>query len=77
MGLLSVLISAIAAFLFYTTGNLAFMILATLTACGSFWSWRVLRNQAQAAPKWIIWINLVLTTIGIVLLFTVLIKIYY
>ncbi len=77
MGFLSVLISAIAAFLFYITGHLTLMILATLTAFGNFWSWGVLRNKTQAAPKWITWINLVFTTIGIVLLFTGLIKIYY
>ncbi len=70
MGFLSVLINAVAAFLFYITGHLALMILAIIAVFGNFWSWRVLRNEAQAAPKWIIWINLVFTIIGIVLLFT-------
>jgi hypothetical protein len=70
MGLLSVLISAVAAFLFYMTGHLALMILAIIVAFGSFWSWGVLRNEAQAAQKWITWINLLFTLIGIVLLIT-------
>jgi len=77
MGLLSVLISAIVAFLFYIAGHLALMILAILTAFGNFWSWGVMRNETQTAPKWITWINLVFTTIGIGLLFTGLIMIYY
>ena len=76
MGFLSVLISASAAFLFYTTGHPALMILAIIMALGSFWSWKVLRNETQAAPNWIKWINLAFTTIGIVLLFTGLTKIY-
>ena len=77
MGFLSILISAVAAFLFYITGHLAPMILAIIAAFGSFWTWGVLRNEAQAAPNWIKWINLVFTIIGIVLLFTGLIKMYY
>jgi prepilin signal peptidase PulO-like enzyme (type II secretory pathway) len=70
MGLLSVLISSIAAFLFYITGNLALMILAIIAAFGNFWSWGVMRNETQTAPKWITWINLLFTLIGIVLLIT-------
>ena len=76
MGFLSILISAVAAFLFYITGHLALMIPAIIAAFGSFWTWGVLRNKAQAAPNWINWINLAFTTIAIVLLFTGLIKIY-
>ena len=76
MGFLSVLISAVAAFLFYITGHLALMILAIIMVFSNFWSCRVLRNEAQAAPNWIKWINLVFTTIGIVLLFTGLTMIY-
>ncbi len=76
MGFLSVLISAVAAFLFYITGHLALMILAIIMVFGNFWSLGVLRNEAQAAPNWIKWINLVFTTIGIVLLFTGLTMIY-
>ncbi len=77
MGFLSVPISAVAAYLFYITGNHELMILAVITVFGNFWSWRVLRNEAQAATKWIIWLNMAFTTIGIVLLFTGIIKIYY
>jgi hypothetical protein len=69
MGFLSVLISAVAAFLFYITGNLTLMILAIIVAFGNFWSWGVLRNETQTAPNWIKWINLVFTLIGIILLF--------
>ncbi|MGD1153669.1 MAG: hypothetical protein ABR911_12475 [Syntrophales bacterium] len=76
MGFLSVLISAVAAFLFYITGHIALMILAVIMVFGNFWSLGVLRNEAQAAPNWIKWINLVFTTIGIVLLFTGLTMIY-
>jgi hypothetical protein len=76
MGFLSILISAVAAFLFYLTGNLALMILAIILVFCNFWSWKVLRNEAQAAPNWIKWINLVFTIIGIVLLFTGLNMIY-
>jgi hypothetical protein len=76
MGLLSVLISAIAALLFYITGHLAPMILAIIAAFGNFWSWGVLRSKAQTAPNWIKWINLVFTLIGIVLLITVLMMMY-
>jgi len=76
MGFLSVLISAVAAFLFYMTGNLAHMILAIIVAFGNFWSWGVLRNETQAAPNWIKWINLAFTLIGIVLLFIAL-TMYY
>lgn len=76
MGFLSVLISAVAAFLFYITGHLTLMILAIILAFGNFWSWGVLRREAQAAPNWIKWINLVFTIIGIALLFTGLTIIY-
>ena len=76
MGFLSVLISIVAAFLFYITGQLALMILAVIVAFGSFWTWGVLRNETQAAPNWIKWINLVFTLIGIVLLFIAL-TMYY
>lgn len=76
MGFLSVLISAVAAVLFYMTGHLAHMILAIIVAFGSFWSWGVLRNEAQAAPNWIKLINLAFTIIGIVLLFTGITMIY-
>jgi hypothetical protein len=76
MGFLSVLISAVAAFLFYITGHLTLMILAIILVFGNFWSWGVLRKEVQAAPNWIKWINLVFTIIGIVLLFTGLTMIY-
>ena len=76
MGLLSVLISSIVAFLFYTTGHLALMILAVVAAFGNFWLWGVLRNETQTTPNWVKWINLVFTLIGIVLLFTVIIMMY-
>ena len=76
MGFLSVLIVAVDAFLFYITGHLALMILAIIVVFGNFWSWGVLRNEAQAAPNWIKWINLVFTLIGIVLLFIAL-TMYY
>jgi hypothetical protein len=52
------------------------MIPAIIVAFGSFWSWGVLRNEAQAVPNWIKWINLAFTIIGIVLLFTGITKIY-
>ena len=77
MGYLSVLIGAVAAFLFYITGHLALMILAIIVIFGNFWSWGVLRKEAQAAPNWIKWINLVFTIIAIVLLFTGLNMIYH
>lgn len=77
MGLLSVLISAVAAFLFYMTGHLALMTLAIVAAFGNFWSWGVMRNKTKPAPNWIAWINLVFTLIGIVLLFTGLLMKYY
>jgi hypothetical protein len=76
MGFLSIPIGAAAAFLFYITGHLALMIPAIIVIFGNFWSWAVLRNEAQAAPNWIKWINLVFTTIGIVLLFIAL-TMYY
>ena len=76
MAFLSVLISAVAALLFYITGHLTFMILAIITAFGNFWTWGVMRNKTKTAPKWITWINLVFTLIGIVLLFKVIILIY-
>ena len=76
MGFLSVLISAVAAFLFYITGHLALMIFAIIVAFGNFWSLGVLRNETQAAPNWIKWINLIFTLIGIVLLFIAL-TMYY
>ncbi len=76
MGFLSVLISAIAASLYYITGYIALMILSIILVFGNFWSWGVLRNEAQAAPNWIKWINLVFTIIGIILLFTGLTMIY-
>ena len=77
MGFLSVLISSVAAFLFYTTGHLALMILAIIAAFANLWSWGVLRNETQATPNWIKWINLALTVIGIVLLFTVILIKYF
>jgi len=77
MGYLSVLIGAVAAFLFYITGHLALMILAIIVVFGSFWSLGVLSNEAKAAPNWIKWINLVFTIIAIVLLFTGLNMIYH
>jgi uncharacterized protein with PQ loop repeat len=77
MGLLSVLISAVAALLFYITGHRALIILAIIVAFGNFWSWGVMRNKAQAAPNWIKWINLLFTTIAIVLLFTGILMKYY
>ena len=77
MGFLSVLISAVAAYLFYTLGHMSLMMLAIILVFGNFWSVRVLRNTAQAAPNWIKWINLVFTSVGIVLMFTGLIMMYY
>jgi hypothetical protein len=77
MGFLSVLIGAVAAFLFYTTGHFELMFFAIIVALGNFWSWGVLRKEAQAAPHWIKWINLVFTTIGIVLLVTGIFKMYF
>jgi hypothetical protein len=76
MGFLSVLISAGAAFLFYMTGHPTHMILAIVVAFGSLWTWGVLRKEAHAAPNWIKWTNLAFTTIGIVLLFIGITKIY-
>ncbi len=76
MGFLSVLISAVAAFLFYMTGHPTHMILAVVVALGSLWTWGVLRKEDRAAPHWIKWINLAFTTIGIVLLFIGISKIY-
>jgi len=76
MGFLSVLISAVAAALFYMTGQHSLMILAVTAALGSFWTWGVLRKEPQAAPKWIQWMNLAFTIIGIVLLFTGIAKLY-
>ena len=77
MGFLSVLIGAVAASLLYLTGHFELMILAVIVTFGSFWSWGVLRNQAQAAPNWIKWINLVFTIIGIVLLVTGIFQMYF
>jgi len=76
MGLLTILISAVAAVLFYMTGQLSLMILAITATLGSFWTWAVLRKEPQTAPKWIQWINLAFTIIGIVLLFTGIAKLY-
>jgi len=76
MGFLSVLISAVAASLFYVTGNSTLMILAIILVFCNFWLWDVLRKEAQAAPNWVKWMNLVSTVIGIVLLFTGLTMIY-
>jgi hypothetical protein len=76
MGFLSILISAVAAVLFYKIGQLSLMILAITATLGSFWTWAVLRKEPQAAPKWIKWINLAFTIIGIVLLFTGIAEIY-
>jgi hypothetical protein len=76
MGFLSVLISAVAAVLFYMTGQHSLMIFGVTMTLGSFWTWGVLRKEPQTAPKWIKWINLVFTIIGIVLLFTGITKIY-
>lgn len=77
MGFLSVLIGAVAAFLFYITGHFELMIFAVIVAFGNFWSWGVLRKEAQAASNWIKWINLVFTTIGIVLLATGIFMMYF
>jgi len=76
MGFLAVLISAVAAVLFYKTGQHSLMILAVTAALGSFWTWGVLRKEPQTAPKWIKWINLAFTIIGIVLLFIGITRIY-
>jgi hypothetical protein len=76
MGFLSIPIGAVAAFLFYITGHLTLMIPAIIVVFGNFWSWGVLRNDAQATPNWIKWINLVFTIIGIGLLFTGIIMYY-
>lgn len=76
MGFLSVLISAVAAVLLYKTGQLSLMILAITASLGSFWTWGVLRKESQTAPKWIKWINLAFTIIGIVLLFIGITEIY-
>jgi len=77
MGFLSVLIGAVAAFMFYITGHLELMVLTIIVVFGNFWSWGVLRKEAQAAPNWIKWINLVFTTIGIVLLITGIFMMYF
>jgi len=76
MGFLPVLISAVASSLFYITGHHTLMILAIILVFCNFWLWGVLRKEAQAAPNWIKWINLLFTIIGIVLLFTGLTMIY-
>jgi len=77
MGFLSVLIGAVAAFMFYITGHLELMVLTIIVVFGNFWSWGVLRKEAQAAPNWLKWINLVFTTIGIVLLITGIFMMYF
>jgi len=51
MGWLPVLLSAIAAFLFYKTGHHILMILAIFTAIGNFWSWGVMHNYATELAK--------------------------
>jgi len=51
MGWLSVLLSAIAAFLFYKTGRFALTILAIIAALGNFWSWGVMHNYATELAK--------------------------
>jgi hypothetical protein len=51
MGWLSILLSAIAAFLFYKTGHLALMILSIIAALGNFWSWGVMHNYATELAK--------------------------
>jgi hypothetical protein len=76
MSFLSVLISAVAAVLFYMTDQNSLMYLAVTMTLGSFWTWGVLRKEPPAAPQWIKWINLVFTIIGIVLLFMGITKIY-
>jgi len=51
MGWLSVLLSAIAAFLFYKTGHIVLMILAIIAALGAFWSWGVMHNYGTELAK--------------------------
>lgn len=49
MGWLSVLLSAIAAYLLYRAGHLVLFVLAILSAIGYFWSWGIMHNYATRA----------------------------
>jgi len=51
MGWLSVLLSAVAAFLFYRSGHMALMILAIIAVLGNFWSLGVMHNFATEFAK--------------------------
>jgi len=46
MGWLFVLISAVAAFLFYKSGNITLMTFAIIIAAGVLWSWGIMHNYA-------------------------------
>ncbi len=46
MGWLSVLISVLAAILFFTLGKMVLMILAILVAIGCYWSYGIMHNYA-------------------------------
>lgn len=76
MAFLSVLISAVAALLFYITEDVGLMSLAIITTFGNFWTWRIMHNKIKTATKWITWINLLFTLIAIVLLFKGILLIY-
>jgi len=51
MAWLSVLLSAVAAFLLFKSGYIVLMILAILAAIGCFWSWGVMHNYATELAK--------------------------
>jgi hypothetical protein len=51
MGGVSVLISAIAAFLLFKTGHTVLMIFAIFVSIGCFWSWGVMHNFATESAK--------------------------
>lgn len=51
MGWLSILLSAIAAILFYRTGHLALMVFAIIAVLGNFWTFGVMHNFATEVAK--------------------------
>jgi len=51
MGWLSILLSAVAAFLLFRTGHLILMILAIVAAVGGFWSWGIMHNYTTELAK--------------------------
>ena len=51
MGWLSVLLSGVAAYLLFSSGHMALMVVAIVTAVGCLWSWGIMHNYATDAAK--------------------------